>query len=285
MSFLNTMRFPLRAIWDIRGYPTESLLWPAKKQENKTILFFIPGNPGLVEYYTPFFQSIYEKLQYPHLGIIGVSHKGHSVNYHADTVRDKTLYSLEDQIQHKVECLDTLIEENGPETKFILIGHSIGAYISAEVLKKRPNHGIERVIALFPTLRDIGVTPNGIYISKLVNWVPTSAFGAAGSLISWMSPPLRQFLVQSFTKQSGPGLEVTAHQLLHSSVLKNVITMARFEMDSVKELDHDFYNQHLEKFIIYYSENDQWAPKDHYDYMVDHFEKGNKHICFIWTLF
>ncbi|KAG1445256.1 hypothetical protein G6F56_009977 [Rhizopus delemar] len=250
------MRFPLRAIWDIRGYPTESLLWPAKKQENKTVLFFIP-----------------------------VSHKGHSVNYRADTARDKTLYSLEDQIQHKVECLDTLIEENGPETKIILIGHSIGAYISAEVLKKRPNHGIKRVIALFPTLRDIGVTPNGIYISqeppkKLVNWVPTFAFGAAGSLISWMSPPLRQFLVQSFTKQSGPGLEVTAHQLLHSSVLKNVITMARFEMDSVKDLDHEFYNQHLEKFIIYYSENDQWAPKDHYDYMVEHFEKGNQYICF-----
>lgn len=93
-------------------------------------------------------------------------------------------------------------------------------------------------------------------------------------MISWLSPPLRQFLVESFTKQSGQGLEVTAHQLLHSSVLKNVITMARFEMDTVKDLDHDFYNQHLEKFIIYYSENDKWAPRDHYDYMMDHFEKG-----------
>jgi pimeloyl-ACP methyl ester carboxylesterase len=97
--------------------------------------------------------------------IIIVSHKGHSINYHEDNAGDKTCYSLEDQIQHKVECLDTLIEENGPDTNFILVGHSIGSYISAEVLKKRPNHGISRVIALFPTLRDIAITPNGVNIT------------------------------------------------------------------------------------------------------------------------
>lgn len=58
-----------------------------------------------------------------------------------------------------------LRKENGPETDFILMGHSIGSYISAGVLKKRPNHGISRVIALFPTLREIAITPNGVNIS------------------------------------------------------------------------------------------------------------------------
>lgn len=87
------------------------------------------------------------------------------MNYRAETAKDTMLYSLEDQIQHKIDCLDTLAEENGQGTRFILIGHSIGSYISAEVLKKRPEQGIIRVIALFPTLRDIGVTPNGIYIT------------------------------------------------------------------------------------------------------------------------
>lgn len=50
--------------------------------------------------------------------------------------------------------------------------------------------------------------------------------------------------------------------------------MARFEMEAVKELDHDFYTKHLDKFIMYYSANDKWAPKDHYDYMTEHFPKG-----------
>lgn len=107
---------------------------------------------------------IYCKL-FAHFYCIKVSHKGHSVNYHEDNSGEKSVYSLEDQIQHKVDCIDTLIEQNGPETNFILVAHSIGSYISAEVLKKRPNHGISRVIGLFPTLRDIAITPNGVNIT------------------------------------------------------------------------------------------------------------------------
>jgi hypothetical protein len=108
----------------------------------------------------------------------------------------------------------------------------------------------------------------------LVNTIPASAFGIAGSLISNLAPPVRQFLVKTATGQDGEGLQVTAHQLLHKHVLENVITMARFEMETVKELDHDFYTQHLDKFIMYYSANDKWAPKDHYDYMTKHFPEG-----------
>ncbi len=76
------------------------------------------------------------------------------------------------------------------------------------------------------------------------------------------------------TGQSGEGLQVTSHRLMHASVLKNVVVMARYEMETVRDLDHDFYSKHMEKFILYYSANDQWAPKDHYDYMIQHFPKG-----------
>lgn len=94
-----------------------------------------------------------------------VSHKGHSKNYHENDASDKTLYSLEDQIQHKVDCIDTLIKENGPDTNFVLVAHSIGSYISAEVLKRRPRHNISRIVALFPALKDIAITPNGVNIT------------------------------------------------------------------------------------------------------------------------
>lgn len=75
------------------------------------------------------------------------------------------MYSLEDQIQHKIDCLDTLRKNHGSNIKFILMGHSIGSYIAAAVLKERPNHGIGKVIALFPTLREIAITPNGVNIT------------------------------------------------------------------------------------------------------------------------
>ncbi|KAI9485218.1 MAG: hypothetical protein EXX96DRAFT_544299 [Benjaminiella poitrasii] len=275
------LRTPLRAVWEVSGYQTETLLWPSisPANKNKTILLFIPGNPGLVEYYTSFLQGIYKTVNYHSFEIIGVSHKGHSINYHESNKGDKRLYSLEDQIKHKVDCLDVLIKENEPDTKFILMGHSIGSYIAAAVLKSRPNHGISRVITLFPTLREIAITPNGVNITRIVNAISASVFGFAGALISSLAPPVRQLLVKVLTGQEGDGLQVTAHQLLRSSVLKNTVTMARFEMETVKALDHDFYTKHLDKFIMYYSANDKWAPRDHYDYMMEHFPKGNIHLC------
>jgi hypothetical protein len=101
-----------------------------------------------------------------------------------------------------------------------------------------------------------------------------------------MAPPFRQALVGLITGQSGQGLQVTAHQLLHGSVLKNVITMAHQEMETVKQLDHDFYENHLEKLIVYYSSNDKWAPKEHYDYMKKHFpELGILYFITNWLYF
>lgn len=47
----------------------------------------------------------------------------------------------------------------------ILMGHSIGSYIAAEVLKRRPQYNVTRLLALFPVLREIALTPNGVSIS------------------------------------------------------------------------------------------------------------------------
>jgi hypothetical protein len=64
------LRTPLRAVWDVSGYQTETLIWPATTRA-KTILLFIPGNPGLVEYYTSFLQGIHKALDSPSFEIIG----------------------------------------------------------------------------------------------------------------------------------------------------------------------------------------------------------------------
>ena len=64
------IRTPLRAVWDVAGYQTETLIWPASTAK-KTVLVFIPGNPGLVEYYTSFLQGIYQAIASPSFEIIG----------------------------------------------------------------------------------------------------------------------------------------------------------------------------------------------------------------------
>jgi alpha-beta hydrolase superfamily lysophospholipase len=91
-----------------------------------------------------------------------VSHLGHSSKPFNTT---KQLFTLQEQIQHKIECFDIIRKQYGPETNVILIGHSVGSFICTEVLKARPNHNIVRLIALFPTLQHIAKTPNGVALS------------------------------------------------------------------------------------------------------------------------
>jgi hypothetical protein len=66
---------PLRTVWNVANHATESLWWPAaaqqEQQRTKTVLLFVCGNPGLVEYYTDFLNAIYEQAANPYLEIVG----------------------------------------------------------------------------------------------------------------------------------------------------------------------------------------------------------------------
>ncbi|KAI8097458.1 uncharacterized protein BX664DRAFT_326428 [Halteromyces radiatus] len=268
---------PLRAIWNAGNNPTETLWWPVKpslsnSSNSKTVLFFICGNPGLVEYYTDFLQTIHEQTIHFPLEIIGVSHLGHSIGHHTSTVN--RVYGLQEQIDHKIACFDQLRKENESDTQYILMGHSVGSYICAEVLKKRQHHNITRLIALFPTLREIALTPNGVNITRLVSNVPLSLISGVAGLASLIPSPIRQSLTGLITGQKNQSLKVTAHGLLHRSVVQNALYMAKQEMEIIKELDEDFYSTHVDRFIMYYSRNDEWAPLDHYEYMTEKFPSG-----------
>jgi alpha-beta hydrolase superfamily lysophospholipase len=87
---------------------------------------------------------------------------GHSAK---ETNQTGQLFTLQEQIEHKVDCFDLLRKQCDPDTKFVLIGHSVGSFICAELLKARPHHNIVRLIALFPTLQHIAKTPNGVALS------------------------------------------------------------------------------------------------------------------------
>ncbi|CAG8842286.1 10427_t:CDS:1, partial [Racocetra persica] len=58
--------YPLKTTFDISGNLTETLWFPADKQVKKSsgnnlIFFMIPGNPGVIDYYTDFLMTIYEE--------------------------------------------------------------------------------------------------------------------------------------------------------------------------------------------------------------------------------
>ncbi|KAJ5177135.1 uncharacterized protein N7482_003012 [Penicillium canariense] len=183
--------------------------------EADTTVFFISGNPGLISYYHPFLSLLGQYLaddQDPlskgasvektpsHFQIYGCSLGGFEVpcdktspsgtnggNGPPDAAQSgrSKLYSLEDQICFVHDKLNTLMTENAASAKtpsassrrqkVILMGHSVGAYIAMEVLRRHreaspspephrqytTDFDIIGGVMLFPTVKDIAHSPAG----------------------------------------------------------------------------------------------------------------------------
>ena len=165
---------------------------PCHHGRAKYHIFFVTGNPGCIEYYRVFLTLLAANLsnvtQKPDAQTFNVW--GQSLaNFHGS--RDssnaryggRTLVGLQGQIQFVESEVDRYVRmvhdfngsSNGDpseEVKLILIGHSVGAYICMEVLRRRKekqlsskrkdiSSSIVGFIGLWPTITWIGKSPSG----------------------------------------------------------------------------------------------------------------------------
>lgn len=165
-----------------RGRPT--------KPKRVTLIFFITGNPGLIEYYRTFFHCLRDNLrqdadeQNHVFEICGSSLVGFELSEHdhvariAQGLEHTPPYSLSevvDAVETSLSGMTSIIEQlkPGKEVDVILMGHSVGAYIALEVLqrhRRRLGAGaresrISGVVCLFPTVVDIGKSERGRVLS------------------------------------------------------------------------------------------------------------------------
>lgn len=177
--------------------------YTALPKDATTTVFFISGNPGLIGYYHPFLSLLGKYLaktgDQPSTEsvaqIYGCSLGGFEIECQNTTGgnepqdRKSKLYDLEDQIIFVHDKLNALMSANASSTndasgssgkrKVILMGHSVGAYIAMEVLRRHreanpesqsesesPNEYIVDFdiiggVMLFPTVKDIAHSPSG----------------------------------------------------------------------------------------------------------------------------
>lgn len=137
------------------------------------------GNPGLVEFYTPFLAALHEKSG-GRLSILAHGHLGHSPAVpHGGAYKDPYSVGLTAQVESALEAVDA-IKAAFPQSAIAVAGHSVGAWITlqvdpflratcmhpddTQVMKARPDT-IASVFLLFPTIAHIAKTPNGHSLS------------------------------------------------------------------------------------------------------------------------
>jgi pimeloyl-ACP methyl ester carboxylesterase len=159
---------------------------PGRKSAQRTyILYFLTGNPGLVEYYRTFLTHLYGLLTHDTASNRDTEFQVYARSFSGFEVDAKDIktykyrkdppYGLQDQIRHAEDDLTELVEDvkekGGRDVRVILVGHSVGSYVALEIVRRLRAHGmagddfetrVTGVVGLFPTVVDIARSESGL---------------------------------------------------------------------------------------------------------------------------
>ncbi|KAI9338456.1 hypothetical protein BDR26DRAFT_862916 [Obelidium mucronatum] len=260
----------------------------ATSAEPRTVFIMIPGNPGVLDYYTPFAESIFNNAK-TNIDVINLQHPGHSTLDFSSGVIEawgkkrgtRDPLSLECQIQHKVAMFDHIKALYPKGTRFVLGGHSIGAFMALRVLRERPD-GFSKLVLLFPTLKHISDTKNG----KVVSWLVSPGIRHLTALFLWFwKPVLMAFpvvfysMIALVTGLTGNALKVTCDQLLHHTSGYHATVLGHWEMKEVREMDLETIETHHDKLVLFYGPEDGWADESHFLDVKRRFPDIQAHLC------
>jgi len=186
-----------------------------------TYVIFVPGNPGLIDWYVPFFEGMVRSLG-PGYAARGVSNAGHStdselVNVSVWTTNKQTEYSPSDesslnkenrdtcipwtidgQVHHKIAFIDKILERHEQECanrheatqscSFIFVSHSIGCHFTQKVAIMRPDilQRTQHFVHLMPYFR-MKAPPHMQQFLDFGASVPNAIIAIHKALLSFLS--------------------------------------------------------------------------------------------------
>ncbi|CAI9289749.1 unnamed protein product [Lactuca saligna] len=227
-------------------------------------VLFIPGNPGVVSFYTDFLESLYEQMGET-ASITGIGYISHSEK---DWEHGR-LFGLKEQIDHKINFIQQ--ELQSIEVPLILIGHSIGSFMSLEIYKRIPEK-VAYIFALYPFLAVDTKSQQQSIIKKISRSQFTSnVISAIVALFGFLPIWASRFIAKiSLGKSwSTSALDALCTRVLKYHTMRNVLylTMTEFE-ELVKVPDWDFMREKRNRIAFLYGDDDHWAPLHMHDEVV-----------------
>ncbi|KAJ7042419.1 hypothetical protein C8F04DRAFT_1030023 [Mycena alexandri] len=221
--------------------PAHSVWWNSEGPPDAVFLF-IPGNPGLVQFYAEFLGLL--RSEHPHLAIFAHAHLGHTPSIFSHK------HSLATQVESAIQALDA-VHTMFPAAKIVLSGHSVGSWIALQVLKARPSD-ISQVFLLCPTITHIADTPNG----RRLSWSFRSPLPRLVAWLSYLTRPLPLSLLFPW-----PVLQIAVlRSLLNSpATIFACLSMAHEEMATIRELDSTLLEEHKHQIYLYFAAQDDWV--------------------------
>lgn len=271
-------------------------------QRDRLVLLFIPGNPGVIEFYREYLHCLFALISQhePNLDIMAVQHAGHgtvpsttefdhiiSTEYLSDKelfirrngMKGDSLfgyghgcYTLKEQVDHKCALIDEVLCTEG--TRLVLIGHSVGAYMAVECMK-RFEEDVEFFLGLFPTIENIGKSTKAQEMRLLLNPVGKELVKLLSMPLQYVKKDYLVALAKVIAGMTDEEADITIKELILSGpkTVENCVGLGIDEMNKINDLDLHFYDRNIHKMVLYYGKGDKWTEpsENYYEKMIERF--------------
>lgn len=269
------------------------------------LIFFISGNPGLIDYYGPFFESLRTLLDSAtglgatRFHIYGRDLAGFGADDHKPFDSQHPPHDVEYQIRNSLEVVSSLRIEHGakagePFDDVLLMGHSVGSYIGLQIFHRllrdpsaAPHLNLKAGILLFPTIEHINLSPQGKQLDLLRRTPvlgPNAHRIAQGFLRLWPYAALYGFVnkILGFPPHAAT---VTTKFLKSRDGVWQALHMG---MDEMQVIGEDTWDEELweiaeeaeqqaerpaPKFFFFFGRNDHWVADHLRDAFIERRQK------------
>lgn len=240
------------------------------------LLILHPGNPGVVHLYRRFCLHLAQAM--PDLAVLVVGYPGHSLECHEDRAR---VYGLQEQVELAEEFVGRLLVHRrraaarlGPVGTSVpegalyrrgvySAGHSCGAFLSLHVLA-RFKADIRLSFQMAPTIFHIAKSPNGKDVVKRLLFSPLGTWSAATLISRPFAALVPRSAQRAIVKAVQSGLDDDSAdvvvRMLHPSVVRNVLSLARAEFQQIATLDEPLALELHNQLVFYFAPGDGWVP-------------------------
>ncbi|XP_071663200.1 lipid droplet-associated hydrolase isoform X2 [Patagioenas fasciata] len=188
------------------------------------------------------------------------------------------VFGLSGQVEHKLNFLKKNVSK---DIKLVLIAHSIGCYITLEMMKRASELQVLRSVLLFPTIERMAQSPQGKLMTPLLcklRYVLYMPVYLLSFLPEGVKASLVRFALRGM-KTCDESSIATSVNLFSLDCIANILYMASQEMMKVVERDSTTIKQNLKKLIFYYGTGDKWCPQHYYDEIKMDFPDGDIRLC------
>lgn len=274
----------------VMGMSTKVVTWGKALDEafaphENELILMVPGSPGVTDFYLEFLNCMWNNYErkipvwtMAYGGLYDLPGEQSEVpDYYSEK---EQRYDLDGQIQHKIEFIMRYVPEH---VKIHLISHSIGSWISLQMLKEpRLKAKVINCYFLFPALDELAKSPRGKMFRYLLMpcYHPFESFYK--NVVLRMPEELLKIIVSAFFWVTGLPLKIYPiiyQHLLSPAPGQRSYRLAASAMRRIQQLDVNLIKEHQDILHIYYGTVDGWVPVHRYENMRKNCPGVDTRLC------